>query len=602
MRVFRWKAIGPLCLLLCAIAVVWWLLLDSMVARSVEIVGADLVGARVDVESADVNVAAGRVSIMGLQAANPNSPMRNLVEAEELVADVKVGALLRKKVVIEQVSARGIQFGTARTESGELQNPSPQSGMLMRRIDAWADQVRIPELSLEGLGDAVNVDAISFDSLRTPALARQTIANADSSRGVWAGMLGQLDPQPTIDTARALVSRLNNANPLNLGVMGARNLVSSARNTLTSVRTVENNLASLDSTVRSGLDGLREQVQQLAALREADFRYAMGLLQLPSLDSPDLSPNLFGGLAVAQMERVLYWLGQVERFLPPGLNPRRFAGSDRARMAGTTVRFPDRYGDPDFLIESADADLEIGGTGGAAGRYAARLTGLTNQPAVYGEPMQLFVQRTGGAVGPSDVNVSALVDHVGEIVRDSLAVDVAGIPLPTIEMTSLGASLNMGRGTSELTLNRSGDSLMGNWRWRSPDVEWTRLGNSEAGRGGVGERVENFLWNAVSGIDDVELEVRFSGSVRGPSLAIRSNVGRAVAQSIRRELGREVDRAEQQVRAEVNRLVSEQFNAAGSRVDALQSDIESRIGIQLDQLTTVRQELERAIRRLVPVG
>jgi hypothetical protein len=113
---------------------------------------------------------------------------------------------------------------------------------------------------------------------------------------------------------------------------------------------------------------------------------------------------------------------------------------------------------------------------------------------------------------------------------------------------------------------------------------------------------QDFLWRAVSGIEDVEIEVRFSGSVRGPSLAIGSNVGQAVAQRLRRELGREIERAEQQVRAEVDRLVDAQVNEASDRVAGLQSDLENRIGAQLNELTAVREELERAIRRLVPGG
>jgi hypothetical protein len=216
--------------------------------------------------------------------------------------------------------------------------------------------------------------------------------------------------------------------------------------------------------------------------------------------------------------------------------------------------------------------------------------------------MRFFVERTGGAIGPSDVSVSAFMDHVGETVRDSLAVRVVGVQLPNIEMNGLGAALTLGAGTSELVLNRAGDSLTGSWKWSSSDLEWTRLATEGAGSREPGGRVQDFLWRAVSGVEDVEIEVRFSGSIRGPSLAIGSNVGRAVAQSLRRELGREVERAEQQVRAEVDRLVSEQFNAASNRVDEVQSDIESRVGVQLDELTAVREELERAIRRLVPGG
>ena len=606
MKILRWKAILPLCLLLILFAVLWVLFLDRMTARTVEIVGADLVGAKVDVESADVSIIGGRVSIMGLQAANPDSPMRNLVEAEELVADIRVGSLLRKKMVIEQLSARGVRFGTERTTSGELANPSPESGLLFRRINGWADQVRIPPLSLEGLGQAVNVGAISSDSLRTPALARETVSLADSSRGVWEESLNRLDPAPAIDSARILVSRLNGANPLSLGLAGARDLAGAAQNTLASVRSLEGNLTRLDSVVRSGVGQLNSQVQQLADSREADVRYAKSLLRLPSLDSPDVSPNLFGGLAVARMTPVLYWLGQAERFLPPGLNPRRFAGSERARMDGTTVKFPDASGDPDFLVESADADLEIGGAGGAAGRYAARLTGLTTQPTVYGRPLEFAVQRTGAAVGPTDVSITALMDHVSGGIRDSLAARLRGVSLPNIDLDALGASLNLGSGTSELTLRRLDDNLTGSWKLRASSVEWSRLGESsgDAAGSGVGAQVgraaQDFLWRAVSSLNEVEIEVRFSGSVRGPSLSIGSNVGRAVAQSLRRELGREIERAEAQVRAEVDRLVSGQVNAARGRVDGLQADLESRIGVQLSELTSVRAELERAVRRLVP--
>jgi hypothetical protein len=606
MKILRWKAILPLCLLLVLVAVLWVLFLNRVTARTVEIVGADLVGARVDVASADVNLIAGRVRILGLQAANPDSPMRNLVEAEELVADIRVGALLRKKMVIEQLSARGVRFGTARTTSGELENPSPESGLLLRRISGWADQVRIPPLSLEGLGEVLNVGAISADSLRTPALARATLSLADSSRGVWEENLNRLDPAPLIDSARTLVSRLNSANPLTLGLTGARDLAGSGRNTLTAVRDLERNLTRLDSVVRSGIGQINSQVQQLAVSRDADFRYARGLLKLPSLDSPDVSPNLFGGLAVERMKPVLYWLGQAERFLPPGLNPRRVAGSKRARLDGTTVKFPDTYGDPDFLLESADADLEIGGAGSAAGRYAARLTGLTTQPTVFGRPLEFFVERTAAAVGPSDVSVSALMDHVSGGIRDSLAARIQGVSLPSIDLSALGASLNMGMGTSELMLRRLDDSLSGSWKWSFSDIEWRRMGEQGGGAQGaglgaqVGERAQDFLWRAVSSLEDVEIEVRFSGSVRGPSLSIGSNVGRAVAQSLRQELGREIARAEQQVRAEIDRLVSNQVNEASGRVEALQTDLESRIGGQLGELTAVREELERAIRRLVP--
>ena len=120
MKIFRWRAIIPLALILIAVVVAWMLLIDRFVARTVEDIGAELIGARVDVASADVDLGAGRVRLFGIEAANPNSPMRNLVEASEISADIRVTPLLRTKVIVERAAVRGVRFGTERSTSGEL--------------------------------------------------------------------------------------------------------------------------------------------------------------------------------------------------------------------------------------------------------------------------------------------------------------------------------------------------------------------------------------------------------------------------------------------------------------------------------------------------
>ena len=79
MKVFRWKGIIPLVVLLALIAGVYLLFLDTIVERGVEASGADLVGARVDLDAATVHLAQGSVSLKGLQVADPASPMQNQI-------------------------------------------------------------------------------------------------------------------------------------------------------------------------------------------------------------------------------------------------------------------------------------------------------------------------------------------------------------------------------------------------------------------------------------------------------------------------------------------------------------------------------------------
>jgi len=617
LKLFRWKAIVPLGVFLVLIAVVWMLFLDVVVERGVEHAGAMLVGAKVDLAEADVRLREGSVILRGLEVTNPDHPMTNLVQADEIVVDIRKTPLLLKKLIIDTVALRGIRFGTPRAESGALDNPPAGSGRIWREINGWADAVHVPPFSLEGLGQVVNVGAIQPESLRTVTAARGVRAFADSLGGTWDRQLSALNPGPTVDSTRALITRLQQADPVRLGVSGVTNLANSARTTLTSVQDLRRGVASLDSTARGELDQARARVAALAQARSADYAYALGLVHLPSLHGPDISPSIFGDVAVEWVRPVLYWLRAAEEYLPPGLNPRRFTGEKRTRRPGTTVLFPSRDGLPRFLLEHGEADLELGGTGVSAGQYSAQINGLTSAPTLYGKPFRLLVERAAAVRGPSGLRVSAVLDHVSAPIRDSLDAAVRGIRLPTIDVGALGARLALGDGSSELSLQRSGDQIAARWTWQTGKATWERLQRpSAAAEAGadqpapdtrnptpdtrIGSRAwaDDLLWRAVSGVSDVQIDVRLSGDIRHPDVHVASNVGDVIAQSLRRELGAEVQRAETEVRARVNALVEGEMTRAQTAVDSLRSKVTDQIAPQAARVTELEAQLEQEIRNL----
>ena len=157
-RFFRWKGVVPMLVFAALVALAWYLYIDTAIEKSVEYVGGEVVGARVDLEIAELNEDEGRVVLSGLQVANPDAPMTNLVDIPHIVADLNVRALTEKKVVIESLIVTGVRFGTARTESGALDNPSPQAGRITRNLNTWAASIPTPELNIGGIaGTVVNL-------------------------------------------------------------------------------------------------------------------------------------------------------------------------------------------------------------------------------------------------------------------------------------------------------------------------------------------------------------------------------------------------------------------------------------------------------------
>lgn len=620
----------------------WWLYADTLVERGVENTGAYMTGARVDVASADVRPTDGVVSLRGLQVANPDRPMKNLFEAEEITAELMLAPLLEKKVVVRQLNVLGVRFDTDRETSGALENPDPESGQLYRNVNAWADQIELPELSLESLGGTVRTEAIDLDSLATVQYARRVVSRADSMRTSWQSELQALDPRPRIDSARTVVQRLESFRPTPLNAVQIPGLIRDGRNALDNVTSLEEEIRALDERVREGVSSLAVNEETIRSLRTRDMAYARSLLDIPTLDAPTISPALFGGTALGWMKPVLYWARQAERFLPPGLDPRRRPGPQRTRAEGTTFDFRRGAEWPGFLIQEGNLGMVLSGAGPAAGSYTARLQDLTTAPALLGRPMEVALAREAAAQGPGSISLLAVLDHTGDVLRDSVDFAVRGFGLPRIPIEAFGGDLDLGQGDATFSASRVGDRIQATLRWVTDDVSWvgaavgggagpgsptaeeaaaardTSAGGGEATEAAVGQErpslegalqdirgdVGSAEWGrdlvrrTIAGLDRVELEMGLAGALESPELRVSSNLGAAVAASLRQAVGQEVEAAEARIRAAVQAQIEPLVAEARSRVDELQGGLAQRVGAQRAEVEELRARLEERIGEL----
>ena len=598
MRIFRWKAAVPLALFMTLVVVGWIFLLDRAVERSIEAAGTEIAGAKVELDGVDVRLRNGAVILRNLRITDRDAPMTNLVQAEELIAQIRLLPLLQKKVFVDTLAVRGVRFGTERATSGAIERPDRESGAVQQRIDAWAEQVPIPEFNLEGLTGTVNVAAIRPESLQTPRLARAIAGAADSSRQEWTAQLQAINPQPVIDSAQAFANSLEGASLRSLGLRGLPRAISTLQSTITAVTETRTALTRIDQSITGGVADLRQRVSSLAEARAADLASARDMLQIPSLDAPDISPAIFGQLALGRVKRLLYWAQMAEHYLPPGLDPRQRSGPPRARRSGTTIDFPGGRGLPGFTLGVAEIDLQLDSTASAGGMYRADVRDLTTSPSVLGRPLRISASRTEGSSGPDAVEFTVVLDHVTSDVRDSLGLSLDGVSLPSITLPGLGAQIDFGRGVDEISFLRTGDSVTGRLLWSSSQVSWDR--------GSLGSgRVQDIVWRTLSSVSNVDVEVRITGSVDGPAIEVRSNVGGEISRSLQRELRAEVLAAEQQVRDEVERLVQQPIADARAQVSQVKTEVQSLVSQQQQRLDEVRAQLEARLgelRRILPGG
>lgn len=602
MSYIRWKALLPLSVFLLLLSIWTLLFKDPALRWAVERAGSAAVGAKVDLADAHWSLTDGNVTLRGLQVTDPKAPMTNLVEVGDLVLDLGILPALEKKIVVDTIAARGIRFGTPRATSGALpKKDEPEATRLSSEVvEQWKSQVRVPSLDLSTLQKSVNVDAISADSLATLRAALHARAYADTVRDQFLADLAAADPRPAIDSAEALAERLRTANLRTLGIPGVRRAVADVRRSLAELGRIDDRLKALEAESGGNARGLTQKLEAIPAARTQDYAYARSLLQLPSFDIPSIGPQLMSDLVAEQFGTVLYWMQLAERYTPPGLTRRTQKGPERLRASGTTVLFPKETVYPAFLIRVAELSLSLAGEGATAGTYSARINGVTTQPAVYGAPTTFVLERAGSGVGARDIRVGGSFDHRKLPVRDSVAARMVAIPLPSVKLAGLGATVALGTGVSELHIERTGDALEGNWTWRAPRVRWTRDTTTRAATPTM-RSVEDALWRALSRLDSVEIAATFGGTIGKPTLGIRTNVASAVGGALREQLGDEVRRAEAQVRARVDALVDTKVAEARGYADRAKNEVDGRIAAERTRLQTQRTALEARLRELVRI-
>ncbi|MGE0352965.1 MAG: hypothetical protein AB7I33_11245 [Gemmatimonadales bacterium] len=587
-KIFRWKAIGPLLLLLILLGVVWMIFGDRFVEDTSEEAATELLGTEVDVNGLRIRETDAAIDVARIQVADPFDSLRNLLEADSIVFDLDPAALLEKKLVIDRLTIRNLRTGTRRDRPARAAAPDGFAPALLRELKQWKSQFDVPILKLTPI-DTLKQLVLNPDQLATVQAANRVVGAADSARQALEAGVNALALQPVLDSARTLAERLAGTSPARLGLAGTRDAVSDVRRTLASIDQARTRVNDLKRSGDAVVMRLQQGVAEVQAARQRDYDFARSLLQLPRFDAPNIAPALFGDVSIDRFQQAVYWAELVQRYLPPGLKPRERPGPKRLRRAGTDVAFPKEAEYPTFLLRQGDLGLTVG-----SATFSGEVTGLTTQPAIYGRPARLSAGGTVRGTHPVTLQLGAVIDHLKGTPDDSVQASVTGIPLPVIRIPQLPFSVDPGRGETGLMFRLNGDQVFGRWSITTSNAAWRMDSASVASLGSVGQLV----WRVVSGVTTLDVTAELTGTLRAPRLAVRSNLDQAIAERLKAVVGEEVARAEARARARVDSLVSPRIAAAQEKAAAYREQVDSRVAEVNQRLDQAKADLETRLRAL----
>lgn len=147
-------------------------------------------------------------------------------------------------------------------------------------------------------------------------LARELTASVDAARANFADGVTALAVRAQIDSASTLLASLEGASLRSLGPVGATRTVRSLRSMAAGITDLFTRVTELEENLRAEVRGLRRGLAALDDLRAGDYRRALGVLNLPSLDPDDISAALLQLPLMERVETLLYWAQVVDANLP----------------------------------------------------------------------------------------------------------------------------------------------------------------------------------------------------------------------------------------------------------------------------------------------
>ncbi|MBU0529752.1 TIGR03545 family protein, partial [bacterium] len=402
----RWWGITVFVLIILIVLGVWYLLADRIIANNIEKAGEYIIGAKVEVGKADLTIIPLGITLNSLQVANPNSPMQNLFDVDNIRFHLDGKYLFERKIIIKDMVIDGLKFNTVREKSGEIKGGKPLTAK--RAVDDFI----LPLLDLSKLKTFVEQEELqSIDGLNAVSRDIKRIENE------WKSAIKMM---PNMEDMREYRNRSNviitdiKKNKV-AGIIthsrGIKNLKEQIDRDIEEIK-VNKKAMSID------IDSLKTKKNQALENVDKDFT------KLRDKYTPDIrgfknfSKYIFKDDVLRQIDEGLLWYNKLEPFFDYAYKKLKddYYGSKPILFDGIDVQFTEYDPRPSFFIKLAKLSFKQ-----RIGNISGEIKNFTMQQNISGLPTSIKLAGSNLDFAES-ISFSGSINHVNtDDIKDNIS-------------------------------------------------------------------------------------------------------------------------------------------------------------------------------------
>lgn len=543
--IIRWQGLIVFCFFIALICLFTFFFANGIIVTVVETMGSKIVGARVDLDGADLSFLPVGLELSGLQITNPDKPLRNIVEIDRLAMAIDPIQLLRRKIIIDEMVADGIRPDTPRKKSGAMPEYSARAKSAVPENNAKG--FKMPEIKIP---DAREV--LAREELTTINLATEFQTQIKADREKWQQRLAELPNQEKLAQYKARLGKIKSGSGLAGLLGGATELLAvkeEIQTDLNRLNTAQQEFSQISTTYQNRLAIIQQAPRQ-------DIKRLSDKYSLSANGLANLSPLLFGDKTGRMVEQTLSWYAKLKPLLERHKEPESDSEIIRpVRGKGVSVRFREEDPLPDFLIRNIAASIQV-----AAGSFAGTIKNVTPDQDVLGLPLS-FTFGGESLQGLRSISFNGILDHITpDRSRDTMNIAIEGY---SIAEGTTGAAENKPATITGGLLDLSAQVVLQQQAVNANIQANLKEANFSGSTDQPGDIASQAITAALSGVSNVSVKAVISGTMANYKIELSSDLDKILKQAVANTIKDQTAKFEQTLKDGVMAQVKDPLAAAG---------------------------------------
>ncbi len=581
MKIIRWSFLLTTIIIIALVAIFNILFFDKILKKVIISTGQVAVGAKVEIDYLKTSFKNCSVVISGFRAADKNNYFKNLVDIERVRFDVRFAPLLRKKVVIDEMSVDGLRWQTDRKTSGELpkKKKSNKESKFAKMFKSAKEKTvaefnDLPSVEMfNKIQDQIknfDINKLIEDSgLSSIKEVEKVSADLQNKYKSYQDKVNNFNYEEKINKAKALVDDISKSKFGSLADIA--NTAKKVNELKTMKKEFDDILTELNNA-KKDINATIDVTKQIKNTVTNDVNMICEKISIPTLNTKNISQMIFGTKWVNRVEKVLYYISIIKQYIPEGSDEE--VKEVKQRALGRDIIFREKLY-PSLLISLMKLSGTTAKTKDEQGiDFSGLIKNISSSPSLVGAPITLELK---GNNATQKLAVDGLFDHRTKDSKDNIKVELTGLSgtilniepndyLPLVDTAKVNVA-----GTFDL--NNSGFLCSADISFR--DIKEKALNTIEGNLKYLAQ-----ITNSIKTFD-VNLSAQTQDS-ENLDVKINSDIDKKLYDAMSKMFSAKVNEAKDKIRQKVNELaqakVKEIEKSLQSQKDGVLKQINEKIG------------------------